>query len=65
MVPKKRSGSNKLHSLEGSRKAGTVEKVNFSNQEIFVHRQPSAHRLKGTTGHKMNPETQPHEARDL
>lgn len=33
-MPKKRSGSNKLHNLEGSRKAGTIEKVNISAHEI-------------------------------
>jgi len=38
-VLQKRSGSNKLHNLEGPRKMSTVEKADFSSQELGVHRQ--------------------------
>lgn len=39
MVPQRRSGSNKLHNLEGPRKMRTVEEADFSTQELSVHRQ--------------------------
>lgn len=48
MVLQKRSGSNKLYNLEGPRKMSTVEKADFSTQEVSVHRQhPLCISIKG------------------
>ena len=38
-VLQKRSGSDKLQNLEGPKKMSTVEKADFSTQEVSVHRQ--------------------------